>query len=71
MGIGAKDSWFGQMASSGIEERPIADGATGVVRGAPRQRAVLVDPGTREPLLTSSVKHPLWVLSGYTIDRLV
>ena len=59
------------MASPGIGERPRADGVTCVVRGARRQQTVLVDPGTHEALLTSSVKHPLRVLSAYTIDRVV
>ena len=57
------------MASPGIGERPRADGVTCVVRGARRQQTVLVDPGTHEALLTSSVKRPPRVLSGYTSDR--
>ena len=45
-------------------------GLQGLVYGAPQgTRAVLVDPGTRTALLTSTVKHPPESLSGYTVDR--
>jgi hypothetical protein len=47
-------------------------GLHGLVYGSPvGSQAVLVDPGTRIPLVAATLKSPPAVLSNYTVDRIV